>query len=95
VEEINTTGTVAITNNETGKAIPHAGPRQPFGRTEESKLVFNKYGDRYFLSELWFAGKDVGDCISRGKLEREVSKAPAASCNCRHALGGKEDTPDS
>jgi len=79
VEEINTTGTVAITNNETGKAILTLAPGNRLGRTEESKLVFNKYGDRYFLAELWFAGKDVGDCISRGKLEREVSKAPAAS----------------
>ena len=78
VEEFNTTGTVAITNNETGKAILTLAPANRSGSTEDSKLVFNKYGDRYFLAELWFAGKGAGDCVSMGKLEREVSKVPAA-----------------
>ena len=78
VEEFNTTGTVLITNNETGKAILTLAPANRSGYTDESKLVFNKYGDRYFLSELWFAGKSATDCVSMGKLEREVSSAPPA-----------------
>jgi hypothetical protein len=78
VEEFNTTGTVLITNNETGKAILTLAPANRSGITEESKLIFNKYGDRYFLSELWFAGKGAADCVSMGKLEREVSKTPSA-----------------
>ena len=78
VEEFKTTGTVLITNNETGKAILTLAPANRSGSPEESKLVFNKYGDRYFLSELWFAGKGAGDCVPMGKLEREVSKEPAA-----------------
>ena len=78
VEEVSTTGTIAITDNETGKAILTLAPANRLGRSDESKLVFNKYGDRYFLSELWFAGKGVGDCVSMGKLEREVRSSPPA-----------------
>ena len=78
VEEFNTAGTVAITNNETGKAILALAPANRAGDTDESKLVFNKYGDSYFLSELWFAGKGVGDCVPMGKLEREVRSSPPA-----------------
>jgi hypothetical protein len=78
VEEFVTTGTVLITNNETGKAVLTLAPANRAGDTDESKLVFNKYGDRYFLSELWFAGKGAGDCVPVGKLEREVRSSPPA-----------------
>jgi hypothetical protein len=78
VEEFITTGTIMITNDETGKGILTLAPANRSGDTNESKLVFNKYGDRYFLSELWFAGKGAGDCVPMGKLEREVRSTPAA-----------------
>ena len=78
VEEFKTAGTLLITNNESGKAIFTVAPPTRSGETEESKLVFNKYGDQYFLSELWFAGKGAGDCVPMGKLEREVRSTPAA-----------------
>ncbi|MDP8982142.1 MAG: hypothetical protein M3O35_16295 [Acidobacteriota bacterium] len=77
VEEYNTV-TVAIINDQTGKAILAISAHDRWGSTEESKLVFHKYGERYFLAELWFAGKGVGDSLPMGKLEREVSNAPAA-----------------
>ncbi len=70
--------TVAILNDQTGKAILALSAPERWGSTEESKLVFHKYGDRYFLAELWFAGKGVGDSLPMGKLEREISKTPAA-----------------
>jgi hypothetical protein len=69
---------VQIRNNDTGASILTMAPANRSGNTEEPKLVFHKYGDRYFLSELWLAGAGAVDCVSMGKLEREVSKAPAA-----------------
>lgn len=41
------------------------------------KLVFRKYGNRYFLSQVWLdsAGTEIG----KGKLELELAKSETAS----------------
>ncbi len=39
----------------------------------ESKLVFNRYGDRYFLSQVWSAGYSQGRQLHKSKREKEVS----------------------
>jgi hypothetical protein len=36
----------------------------------DSKLVFHKYGDDYFLSQVWTAGRATGDQLSKTKRER-------------------------
>ncbi|HYL36037.1 MAG TPA: hypothetical protein VEV17_09010 [Bryobacteraceae bacterium] len=38
-----------------------------------SKLVFQRYGDRYFLAEIWTRGTSSGRQIPRTSLERELS----------------------
>ena len=77
VQQISSAGVIKIRNEDTGESMLTLAPPNRSGKTEQPKLVFNKYGDRYFLSELWFAGVGAVDCVSKGKLEREVSKAPA------------------
>jgi hypothetical protein len=78
VRETNNQGVVQIQNNDTGKSIVVMAPPNRSGNTADPKLVFNKYGNRYFLSELWLEGAAAVDCVSMGKLEREISKTPAA-----------------
>ncbi|MDP8982141.1 MAG: hypothetical protein M3O35_16290 [Acidobacteriota bacterium] len=78
VQETGTSGVVQIRNNSTGESILTMAPPDRSGRSENSKLVFHKYGERYFLSELWLTGSAGVDCVSMGKLEREISKSPAA-----------------
>src|SRR5260370_14924374 len=50
VREANYPGIVQIVNNDTGKSILAMAPPNHSGNTADSKLVFHKYGDRYFLS---------------------------------------------
>ncbi len=45
---------------------------------EEGKLVFNKYGNRYFLSQIWVPGYDQGRELIRSRAEREIAKSNAA-----------------
>jgi hypothetical protein len=47
---------------ETRKVVPHA------------KLVFNRYGERYFLSEVWPAGRVDGRQLLPSKTELEVTR---------------------
>ncbi len=43
----------------------------------ESKLVFNKYGDQYFLSQLWIAGRSNGEELGRTSRERSLQREMA------------------
>ena len=46
----------------------HAGKTSDVG-----KLVFNRYGDQYFLSKIWTRSSDTGREFSKSRLEREVA----------------------
>jgi hypothetical protein len=49
-----------MTNPETGKP------------SDKGKLVFQRYGDQYFLREVWAANSETGQKCPKSKLEREV-----------------------
>jgi hypothetical protein len=42
----------------------------------EGKMVFNRYGDRYFLSQVFSPGSGVGRQIPKSRLEHEVASNP-------------------
>jgi hypothetical protein len=42
-------------------------------RQSESKLVFHRYGDRYFLSQVWTEGNPRGRELSKSKREKEIA----------------------
>jgi hypothetical protein len=39
------------------------------------KLVFNRYGDQYFLSKIWAPWSDAGRELPKSRLEREVAQS--------------------
>jgi len=51
----------------------------PNGRADTASLVFNVYGDRYFLSRVYTSGADAGEELPRSHAELEQVAA-------RHAL---------
>jgi hypothetical protein len=49
----------------------------PVVKTEiqtESKMIFNRYGDRYFLSEVWTAGTSRGRQLLKSAREMEMAQ---------------------
>jgi hypothetical protein len=46
----------------------HAGKTSDVG-----KLVFNRYGEQYFLSKIWAPSSDTGRELTKCRLEREVA----------------------
>lgn len=40
----------------------------------ESKLVFNRYGERYFLSQVWTEGNSQGRQLLKSAREKEMSQ---------------------
>jgi hypothetical protein len=39
----------------------------------QSKLVFNRYGDRYFLSQVWVEGSELGKELPKSSREKEIA----------------------
>jgi hypothetical protein len=40
----------------------------------QSKLVFHKYGDEYFLAEIWVAGNNSGHQFPKSRRETQVAR---------------------
>ena len=47
----------------------YAGP----SKADETKLVFHKIGDHYFLAQIWTSARGQGLVIPESKLEKELS----------------------
>ncbi|MGC2111307.1 MAG: hypothetical protein WA655_17465 [Candidatus Korobacteraceae bacterium] len=45
---------------------------------QHARLVFNKYGNQYFLSQIWDGNGDIGIQLSKSKREKELSLAQNA-----------------
>ncbi len=39
---------------------------------EQSKLVFHRYGERYFLAEVWSGGENTGRQLLKSKQEKNI-----------------------
>ena len=39
----------------------------------ESKLIFNRYGNKYFLSQIWTAGSKSGRELPKSQRETELA----------------------
>lgn len=42
---------------------------------EKGKLIFHKYGDQYFLSQIWTPGSQSGRELLMPRLKRELAKS--------------------
>ena len=60
-----------------GKAVLLTRPVRANDTVEETRIVFTKYDDLYFLSELWFPGSNTGREIQISNRERARAKALA------------------
>lgn len=63
--------------NADGKYLFTTGFSMPTRSRElsaQGKLVFNRYGDQYFLSQVWQPGVSNGQALPRSGAEREVAK---------------------
>jgi len=42
--------------------------------SQQTKLVFDRYGDQYFLSEIWVEGSRVGHQLPQSRREVEIAQ---------------------
>jgi hypothetical protein len=56
-------------------APAHSAQRS--AQENSTKMVFHRYGDTYFLSEVWVAGNSIGRALPRSPAERELAGSGA------------------
>ena len=63
---------IEIRGKEKSKSVLLLAPQTVRGTNiqNESKLVFNRYGDQYFLAQLWIAGRSDGNELTKTARER-------------------------
>lgn len=67
-------GSLVITNKAQGKLAVRTGRRMLGAeRTNQCKLVFHKYGNRYFLAEIWIPGYQTWE-VTKSKEERSLER---------------------
>ena len=59
--------------DQTAKSLTLAIRCESSKTPEKSKLVFHRYGDRYFLAQIWMAGDNAGHELPKSRREAEVA----------------------
>lgn len=49
-------------------------PVQAGSAHEKAKLVFNRYGDQYFLAQVWAEADDIGLALPKSRAERALER---------------------
>jgi hypothetical protein len=63
--------------DKAGKAMLLTRPARANNTPEETRLVFSRYDDLYFLTGFWIAGSDTGREIQISDKEKALEKALA------------------
>lgn len=67
--------TIIVRNTESKQALTAMVHKAPSRQTPEvSKLIFRRYGDQYFLAQIFVAGRTEGTELLRTKAERRLVK---------------------
>jgi len=83
IESLNDAGTLTIRHAKKGKAVTFNTIRQKPTDSPKSKLVFNRYGDQYFLARIWDPSTETILKLNKSKTEKRLAK-----------LAKKEENPD-
>jgi hypothetical protein len=79
-------GLLQLSNKETQQSMVFLTSSERTNKQSDPKLVFNCYGDRYFLSQVWL-GNDDGRILPKSHLEKEIagtgSKTPGSLASIR------------
>jgi hypothetical protein len=66
---------ISIRNaDQTANAMVLALGCESLKTSEKTKLVFHRYGNRYFLTQIWMAGDSRGKELPKSRLEKEIAQ---------------------
>ena len=65
---------IAIKSTDGDQVLRLSSPKERSSRQMAAKLVFHRYGNTYFLSQIWMAGKSMGRELPRTREERALER---------------------
>jgi hypothetical protein len=76
LESIGANDTVLLIHDADGKtnALTMSHGVISTARSDRTNLVFRKYGDQYFLAQVWTAGESGGRELPRPRLEQKLAE---------------------
>lgn len=75
VRPLNDAGNVIVIGNQDGdRALQQSTRAERNEKQLHAKLVFHKYGNTYFLSQIWMAGESSGREIPKTRQERAMER---------------------
>jgi len=84
VKQADLGGGIRIQNEKIAAAgMQCVAAKHKFGRTQEARLVFERYDGRYFLSEIWFDAEGRGLILQEKHIE---TRSPAQDGELRYVL---------
>ena len=60
-------------------AVRLTNSMEPTKANERAKLVFHRYGERYFLAEVWSGGSNTGRELVKSRQERAIERELASN----------------
>ncbi len=79
-------GTLRIENVDSGEStVVMSTVVEGFRPNDETKFVFKRYADQYFLDQVWVVGDLSGDKLVKSRAEHEAAKNLAQSESVRIA----------
>jgi len=78
VRVVNTAGDALVIRSDNAKEqalclTDNTGQEKDKSKAE-TRLVFHRYGNRYFLAQVWIAGSDVGRELRKTRQERAIER---------------------
>ena len=95
VTEDGVPGMLQLWGSDRHTFLVFAGNIQALDASTQTKIVFHRYDNRYFLTQLWVEGQDRGREVPIGRQERELarksdSKSIAVIASTGSARGEKQ-----
>jgi hypothetical protein len=84
--EIQSSGHVILLRGRSASGFLLANPETTTSAAGTGKLVFNRYGDQYFLSEIWPKGSATGERCVKTRQEKETELAQNAASPLTHEV---------
>jgi hypothetical protein len=75
IKTLSFSGEVSIRNTDGSAALLFLTFGADANRADQTaKLVFHRYGDQYFLAQVWFGAETIGRELPKSKVERGVER---------------------
>src|SRR5689334_2409192 len=73
--------------DENSRALPITSRLQTLKPRDQSVVIFHRYGEEYFLAQVWAAGSTTGRAFARSRRERQLQQQRVGATDRKAVTG--------